>query len=247
VASLSSLSFVLPALNEQANIGRAVAAAIARLDGRLDAGEVIVIDDGSTDATAALVSAHAAADPRVRLIRHGRRRGYGAALRTGFAAARFDWVLVWDADGQFDLADLDRLAAQAGIADVVVGRRALRRDPRGRVVLGALWSALVRGALGVRVRDVDCGFKLLRRSLLAELPLRASGAAISAEILCHAARAGGRIVEVDVRHLPRAAGRATGAEPAVALRGLAELARLAITTRRRKVGQRDLSVYRSAE
>jgi len=239
VAPLSSLSFVLPALNEQANIGRAVSAAIARLG---SAGEVVVVDDGSTDATAALVSALAAGDPRVRLIRHGRRCGYGAALRTGFAAARFDWVVVWDADGQFDLCDLDRLAAHADTADVIVGRRARRSDPQGRVVLGALWSALVRGVLAVRVRDIDCGFKLLRRSLLARLPLRASGAAISAEILCHAARSGGRIVEVDVRHLPRAGGRATGAAPAVALRGLAELARLAIATRRRKVRQTDLSV-----
>src|SRR6185436_12663028 len=125
------------------------------------AGEVVVVDDGSTDATAALVSALAAGDPRVRLIRHGRRCGYGAALRTGFAAARFDWVVVWDADGQFDLCDLDRLAAHADTADVIVGRRARRSDPQGRVVLGALWSALVRGVLAVRVRDIDCGFKLL--------------------------------------------------------------------------------------
>lgn len=229
--SLASLSLVLPALNEQDNIARTVAAGLARLDG-LAAGEVLVIDDGSTDRTAAIVEALATSDARVRLIRHPRRRGYGGALRSGFSAARYDWVLVSDADGQFDLGDLDRLAEHADLADVIVGRRAHRSDPRGRVVLGALWSALVRGALAVRVRDVDCGFKLLRRSLLTRLPLRSDGAAISAEILCQAARHGGRIVEVDVRHLPRAAGRATGANPAVALRGLLELARLAIATRR---------------
>jgi hypothetical protein len=136
------------------------------------------------------------------------------------------YVFLTDADLQFDLRQIEDLLPFAGGDRVVVGYRVERRDPLGRKVNGALWSRLVGFVLGVRVRDVDCAFKLVPRHYLEGSQLTADGATIDAEILLFAHRAGAEIHEVPVRHRPRRAGRQSGANPRVVARAFVELGRL---------------------
>jgi len=188
--------------------------------------EVIVVDDGSRDGTNAVATRLAAGDPHLHLVAHSRNRGYGAALRTGIAAAQMPWVLLTDADLQFDLVDLAGFVPLACEHDLIAGYRALRNDPRRRRVAAAVWNRLVDWTLGLGVRDVDCAFKLVRRELLDAFELTSCGAAISAELLARSRAAGARICEHDVRHLPRNAGRQSGLRPRVVIRATAELLRL---------------------
>lgn len=220
------VSAFLPCRNEEGNVERVVTATVRALEALGVPFEVIVVDDGSTDGTAEVARRLSGRDPRVRLVQHPRNLGYGAALRTGFASARYPWVFFTDGDGQFDPADIVRLVAHADSADLVVGYRVRRRDPVHRRLFGWMWNLLVRVWFGVRVRDVDCAFKLLRAEVVRDLPLRATGAFLSTELLCRAARKGARIVEVGVPHYPRRWGRQSGGRPDVVLRAFWELWKL---------------------
>jgi glycosyltransferase involved in cell wall biosynthesis len=223
---LTGVSIVLPCHDEEANVAAAVAQASRAAACCAHGYEVIVVDDGSRDATRAVAARLAAGDPHVRVVAHERNRGYGAALRSGIAAAREPWVLLTDADLQFDFMDLAGFVELADENDLVAGYRERRRDPLPRRVTGAAWTWLVDALLGLRVRDVDCAFKLVRRSLLEELALTADGATISAELLAGAAARGARICERGVHHYPRGAGRQSGLRPRVVVRASAELLRL---------------------
>lgn len=222
------ISAFLPAFDEVDSLRRTVGEVVAALDGLgLDRYEVIVVDDGSTDGTSALAEELAAALPGVRAVHHDRNRGYGAALRTGFAAARYDWVFLTDGDGQFDPTELRRLLPLAETSDAVVGYRRHRADHAGRRASGWLWGQVVRLTVGLRVRDVDCAFKLLRRSRLTEIgPLTADGAVISTELLVKLQRRGVRVEQVGVGHRARQAGAASGADPRVIATAFLELVRL---------------------
>jgi glycosyltransferase involved in cell wall biosynthesis len=220
---LESVSIVLPAHNEQENIVAAVHQALAAAEPVSDRQEVIVVDDGSADATAALAGRLAAHDSRVRLVRHEHNRGYGSAVRSGIQAARMNWVLLTDADLQFDLTQLSEFARHASEAPVVIGYRAKRNDPLLRRVNARGWNALVHLLFGLSVRDVDAAFKLIRRSALDGLELVATGAAIDAELLAKATERGGWIVELPVKHLPRVAGEPSGANLKVISRAFREL------------------------
>jgi len=228
----AGVSAVLPAYNESGAITRTVADLRAVL-GRLGRPfEIVVVNDGSTDRTGAIADDLAAHDATVRVVHHPRNQGYGAALRSGFAAARLEWVFLMDADGQFDPAELPTFLDAAIGADFVVGYRPARADPGHRALFAGVWARMMTFLLGIKVRDVDCAFKLMRRSYLAAIPLEAGGAFLSAELLAKAARAGARIVERPVHHLPRRAGRSTGGSPRVLVRAFYELARLGLRVRR---------------
>jgi glycosyltransferase involved in cell wall biosynthesis len=221
------LSMVFPMFDEEANMAPLLesARALAPLLG--DSFEIIVVDDGSRDRSAAVVEAHRRSDPRIRLLRHPTNRGYGAALRSGLRAARGELVFFSDADLQFDLGELSRLLEHTEGTTLVLGYRAPRRDPVGRRVLAFCWGMLVRVLFGLRVRDIDCAFKVFHRSVLEALTIESIGAFVNTELLVRATRAGFRIVEVPVSHRPRRAGRATGASPRVIVRALWELVWLA--------------------
>ncbi len=221
-----SVSFVLPAYNEEENIDKAIADTVAIATRHCSTFEVIVVDDGSSDRTAELVVDNAHRHPQVRLVRHPTNLGYGQALRSGFADARLDYVFYTDADNQFDMDELPLLLAWADQADVVAGFRRARQDPFMRRANAWAWNRLVRALFYVPVRDIDCAFKLYRREPLAAVDVESRGAMIDTEIMVKLARRGSAIVEVGVTHLPRTAGTARGAKPRVILRALREVWRM---------------------
>jgi len=219
---LDGLSVCLPCLNEEQAIASVLQSALKVLPGVAREFEIIVIDDGSRDRTGDLVRGMMPHEPRLRLVRHETNQGYGAALKTGFQAARLPWVFFTDADGQFDLEDLKILVAAAGRAEIVSGYRLHRADPWHRKLNAAIYAMSLRCFMGLSARDVNCAFKLYRREIFDRFPLRTSGALINAEILCRARCAGCRIVWVAVTHRPRTTGVQTGAKPRVILKAIAE-------------------------
>ncbi len=216
---------VVPVFNEAANIERVLADAFRATAGLGVDHEIHVVDDGSVDGTADLVLRLMHIHPRLYLHRHGRNRGYGAAIRTGLAAARGAYVLVVDGDGQFRVSEaLGRLWRLRGEADVVAGFRLHRSDPWPRRLAGWVYGRILTPLLlGTCYRDVNCGFKLVSRAALEAIELESTGALISAEMLTRARLAGARILEIGVPHHSREHGRATGLLPHVIVCALREL------------------------
>lgn len=203
-----NLSIVLPAYNEAENIPPAVQACLAYLGKR--SGEIVVVDDGSTDKTAEILAGLSRAHPdRVKVVTHERNLGYGRALRDGFRAARGDWIFYTDSDLQFLVEEIDLLLPRTAEADIVAGYRRDRQDPWPRIVAAATYNRIMRALFGVRVRDIDCAFKLFRRDVFAVIDIESNGFLVDAEILVKAGRAGLRIDEVGVTHLARRFGRST--------------------------------------
>lgn len=217
---------MLPAFNEEENILTALESTVAVASLHCSEYEIVVVDDGSTDRTAELVLRAADRLPEVRLIRHPTNLGYGQALRSGFDAARLDFVFYTDSDNQFDMNEFPLLLGWADQADVVAGYRKVRQDPFMRRANAWAWNRLVRALFFVPVRDVDCAFKLYRRAPLAAIEVESRGAMIDTEIMVKLARRGSTIMEVGVTHLPRTAGTARGAKPKVILRALREVWRM---------------------
>jgi glycosyltransferase involved in cell wall biosynthesis len=206
--------------------------------------EIIAVDDGSRDATPRVAQALAQRHPDiVRLVRHPTNLGYGAALRSGFAAARYELICFTDGDRQFKVADLGRLAnrlAEADAPDAVAGFRIQRADPLVRTLYARAYRLANRIFFGLRVTDVDCACKLFRRAVLDGVRVESGGAFFSAELLIKLQAAGASVAEVAVPHYPRTAGSATGAKPQVVLRAVRDfwLLRLRMWANRRAALQR---------
>ena len=214
--------------NEEGNIEHAVTSAVAVLAGVTDCYEVIVVDDGGRDRTAAIADRLAAENPRVRVVHHPVNRGYGAALRSGFAAAQYPLVVLADGDNQFDLGELSVLLRGLGTFDIVSGYRIARHDPVVRRLYAFMYNRLARFLFNIPVRDVNCGFKVYRRDLLERLlpQLRSTGALINVEMLARARKLGATVTEVGVHHYPRETGQPTGGNPGVIVRAFRELLEL---------------------
>ena len=222
-ARLPGVSVFLPCHNEEGNIQRVAAALESELPRIADQYEIVIVDDGSRDRTGAIADALAAANSRTKVVHHPVNRGYGAAVISGIRSCTQPWVVLCDGDGQFEAADIRRLAARVPECDVVVGHRVNRADPVMRRVNGHAWTILMRLLLGIRISDIDCGLKLFRRELLDGIDLQARGAMISAELMANLAGRGARICEVDVHHLPRTSGEQSGASLKVIARAFREL------------------------
>lgn len=222
---MASISVVLPAYNEEANVPRTVANVVEALAGLFDDYEIIVVDDGSRDRTAEVALALGDANPRLRLVRHEVNKGYGAALYTGFRSARKDLVFMTDSDAQFDVREIRRLLPLLDGADLAIGYRDPRRDPWHRLLYARGWNMLITLLFGYIARDVDCAFKLFRRQILDDFDVQSRGATFSTEFLVRAKRTGHRIREVGVTHLPRRAGKPTGGRLDVVIRAFKELIR----------------------
>jgi glycosyltransferase involved in cell wall biosynthesis len=220
------LSFFFPVLNEEEHVRPLVARALEVLPGFAERFEVIIVDDGSSDRSGAYADELARRDPRVRVVHHPMRRGYGGAIRSGFAASRHALVFFTDGDRQFDPADLALLLPELDGADAVVGYRIKRSDPWRRRFVGWCYNRAIRVLFGLPIRDVDCAFKLLRREVFVRVPLdlvRSNGAFFSAELLIRMHQSGLRMRQVGVPHHPRAWGEAKGAPPRVILRAIRDL------------------------
>ncbi len=235
------LTFFFPAYNEEENVERTVERALADIGPLVDSLEVVIVDDGSTDATPELADALAAAHANVRVV-HQANRGYGGALRAGFEAAEGRLVCFSDGDLQFDLREMSRLLERLddpsrGPVDAVIGYRIRRRDPAHRIVIAKTYNAIVSLLFGLRVRDIDCAMKLFRREVFDGLRLDTDSPFLSAELLIKLRARGERIAQVGVNHYPRAAGTNTGASFRKILRTFRDIGRLrlALWLRRREV------------
>lgn len=219
---LAGLSIFFPCLNEEANVEAVLADALRIAPTVADVYEIIIVDDGSTDQTATKVRHMGSAHASIRLVQHGKRRGYGEALRSGFNEARYPWIFFSDGDGQFDLNELPTLVKRTHEAEIISGYRARRADPWPRRLNAYLYALAMRLFFGVSVRDPNCAFKLIRRDALDRLHPKSSGALINLEILVKAKRLGLRIISLPVSHRPRRAGQQTGAELKVIAKAMAE-------------------------
>jgi glycosyltransferase involved in cell wall biosynthesis len=204
-----SISMVLPAFNEEENIVEAARQCLEFATKRFRAAEVIVVDDGSKDDTAKVVTELARDWPQLKLISFAQNRGYGAAIAAGFCAATSDLVFFTDADLQFDVRELADLVPLIGEADAVMGFRVYRYDSVLRCVLSWVYNRIVRVLFRVKVRDVDCSFKLFTRKVVDRLHLESTDFFIDTEMVARTRRLGFKIVEKGVRHYPRKHGHTT--------------------------------------
>ena len=227
---LTHLSYFFPAHNEEANLRGLVEEALGALPAIADEFEIVIVDDGSRDATGRIADELVAARPDVvRVVHHQTNLGYGSALLSGFRAARYEFVAFTDGDRQFRVADLGRLTdrlTEPDAPDAVVGFRIKRADPLVRTLYARAYRIANLVWFGLRIRDVDCACKLFRREALAGIAVESGGAFFSAELLIKLRAAGRTLVEVGVPHHPRTAGSPTGAKPSVVLRAVGDFWRL---------------------
>ncbi|HRH93711.1 MAG TPA: glycosyltransferase [Candidatus Peribacteria bacterium] len=205
----TGITVIMPAFREEASVGATARAATEWLAARGWPHEVIVVDDGSDDGTAAAVEAITKDHPAVRLVKHTTNRGYGAALRTGIAEARHGLVLLTDSDGQCSVAAIDALLPWLESHDVAVGVRASRADSPLRVVTSAAYNTLLRLVFALPNRDTNCPLKLWRREDLQRLPMRSDRFFAPAELLLLASEAGLMVAEQPVEHGPRTGGKSS--------------------------------------
>jgi putative flippase GtrA len=218
-----SLSVVLPAYNEEEVIASTIVAVLDVLSSWHIDNEILVVNDGSVDRTGEIIAELAALHPQVHLVNHTSNQGYGAALVSGFQAATKELTFFMDSDGQFDIRALRSFFPFIEMYDAVLGYRINRQDAWMRKVNAWGWKILVRMALGVKVRDLDCAFKLFHTSFLRDYPLETRGAMINAELLYRLKQGHFTQREVGVPHLLRLGGRAAGARLSVITRALRDL------------------------
>jgi glycosyltransferase involved in cell wall biosynthesis len=210
-----ALSLVFPVFDEVANLGELIETA-QQIAGRLTRDfEIVLVDDGSRDGSGELIDAFCARDARIRSLRHECNIGYGAALRSGLRYARGELVFFSDADLQFDLSEIEKLLEHSDRFDIVAGYRESRSDPWPRKLLAFGWGRIVGALFDVRVRDIDCAFKLFHRRVIEAIPIASIGAFVNTEILVRAGAAGYRVHQVPVSHRRRQHGEQSGAHPRV--------------------------------
>jgi glycosyltransferase involved in cell wall biosynthesis len=207
-AKPAGLSVFFPAYNDSGTIASMVIRAVqAASELTLDY-EVIVVDDGSSDATAAVADELARTYSHVRVIHHERNRGYGGALQTGIRAATKELIFYTDGDAQYDPAELVLLwRSLTPDADIVNGYKISRSDPLHRIIIGRLYHHIVSVMFGLKMRDVDCDFRLMRRSMFERIDLEKTSGVICLEMMKKVQDAGFRMVEVPVHHFHRAYGK----------------------------------------
>ena len=227
------LSIVLPCFNEELNIERTILDTVGWLSAKGGAWEIVVINDGSLDGTAAILSrlAHL---PELRIVTHERNLGYGAAIRSGCDAARGEIIGFMDSDGQFKASDFDLLLPSLVSSSFVTGRRRKRADPFFRRLNAKLYGILAWLVLGIWARDINCAMKIFTKETWNRVrPTHATGALINAEMFHLAKRAGIPWTVVDVPHAPRKFGTQTGAKLSVILCMFRDLWKVKRTTRQK--------------
>lgn len=204
-----SISAFFPAYNDAGTIPSMVITVLLTLRQLTDDYEVIVVNDGSADHTAAVLDELARIYPdEVRIIHHPQNRGYGGALRTGFYSATKDWVFYTDGDAQYDPRELSNLAALVSDeVDFINGWKIERNDPLHRIIIGRIYQYVIKLAFGLKLKDVDCDFRLMRRQVFEEIQLTSDSGVICVELMKKVQDAGFRLTETPVHHFHRAYGK----------------------------------------
>ena len=222
--TVKEISIFFPFWNEEKNIENVVEKAIPVAKRLAENWEIVMIDDGSSDSTYQICKKLADEDPKhLKVISHKPNRGYGASLREGFENANYELVVFNDGDGQFDFSEVNKFIEKIKSADIVIGYRKKRQDHPFRHFLMNLLKIWDFIFFGFYFKDIDCGFKLFRKSALSKiLPLRSEGAMITTEILTKAKKARLKIAEVEVSHYPRLYGDQSGGNLRVIIRAIRE-------------------------
>ena len=223
---VTSLSVFFPCYNEKESICALTEKAVIVAQNICGDHEVILVNDGSSDGTAELADQLAEKYPTVRVIHHPVNKGYGAALQSGFRAATKEFVFYTDGDGQFDIAELPNVLPLIAHCDIVSGYRINRQDGLLRKINAFCWTKLVGFLFNLKLRDIDCAFKLYKRKIFNDIEMYSTGALIDTEILARAQRKGYTITQIGVHHYPRMAGQQTGANVKVIFRAFKELFKL---------------------
>lgn len=221
--NISSISVILPAFNEEKNIENTLSNTINYLNKTFSNFEIIVVDDGSTDKTFKVVEQIAVKYHNIILKKHEINRGYGQSLKTGFDTASKEFIFFMDSDGQFEISDLDKLTPHITDKNIVIGYRYQRADTNIRKLNTLLYHTYLRTIFKLKVKDVDCAFKLFPREAYLKIrPIRSEGAFFSAEFLLKLIKEDYNLVEIAVNHYPRLYGSPTGANIGVILKMFAE-------------------------
>ena len=223
--TVRDVSVIFPAFNEEGNIRCTVETVIRALPKVAMKWEIIVVDGGNSDATALVCDELKAQFPEVEVIRHGQNRGYSAALKSGIMSTKYDLIFFSDSDGQFDFRDLEQLIFWSEDYDIVAGYRAKRQEPLYRRINAPGWNVLVRLVLGIKLRNIDCAFKVFRRSVFDHVQIRCVGAMVNTEILAQATQLGMRIRKVKVSYFPRRQRKQSGTNVHVIIKAFRELCR----------------------
>lgn len=227
---IEEISVFFPAYNEEKNIKNTVLSARIVLEKIAGKWEIIIVDDGSKDRTGEIAEELARKDKRIKVIHHKLNRGYGGALKSGYAAAKYEWVAFSDSDGQFDFSEITKFIKKQKEtkADLVLGVRIRRADPFFRRLATLVWGKILpRVLLGLKVSDYSCGFKMIRKKVYnAVQPLVGEEKVTQIEMLVKAQRMGFLFAEVAVHHYPRRFGHQTGADLKVVLRSIKDLVKL---------------------
>jgi len=229
---IDELSVFFPCYNEEKNIKNTVSKTIPTLIKIAKRWELILINDGSKDNTAKVLEEikkqYSTED--IRIITHNPNRGYGGALKSGLYNSKYQWIAFTDSDGQFDFAEITKFIEkqQQTKADLVIGYYIARQVSKAAIITSKIWELIVFTLFGLRVTDIDCGFKLINKKVIETIPkLEAErGAFISSEFLIKSKKAGFKIVEIGVHHYPRIEGKATGRSFKVIIKSFSDLFRL---------------------
>ena len=221
--TIKSLSVFFPCYNEQDNIERVVASAVDVLESLGIDFEIIIVNDGSRDNTAQIADKLAAENKNIKAVHHQTNLGYGSALQSGFKAATKEYVFYTDGDGQFDIRELPLLFEYVPDYDIVTGYRIKRQDSLIRKINAFCWTTFVNILFGMKIKDMDCAFKLYKRAIFDDIKMKSTGALINTEIFARAKNKGYKIFQLGVHHYPRTAGTQTGAKLTVILRAFKEL------------------------
>lgn len=221
---VDNLSVFLPTFNEEGNIRQSVAKAVSVLEKVAGRWEIIIVDDGSTDATSQIADELVREDVRIRVVHHKTNRGYGGALKTGFENAKYSWVAFMDSDRQFDFSEIKKFIAEKDKADLILGYRLKRADSLARKIFTFGWSTLARVMLGLKTRDYSCGFKMIKKRVYEGIqPLVGEEKVTQIEMLVKARKIGFKFAEVGVHHFPRVSGKPTGAKLKVVIKSVYDL------------------------
>lgn len=229
------VSVILPCFNEESNVEGTVKDIDVWMKNTHIDGDIICVNDGSADGTAAVLLSLQSAYPRLKIVTHPQNIGYGAAVRSGCDAATTEWIAFMDSDGQFHAEDLNILLPWCDRFDIVVGRRMKRADPFMRTMNAKCFGILTWVVLGVWVRDINCAMKMYKRSVWSTIrPRISTGALFNAELFARAKKAGIEWHQVPVHHYPRIRGAQTGAKAGVVLRMFRELRDLYVSLKRKE-------------